>query len=83
MVIKDKYNAKIVQCFKFLHAPQDLNLKENVFQLVRKKLPKDAIDHDITKESFRELSQYFKKTIKEFPVDIIDRAIASMNKRIN
>ena len=61
----------------------DLSPTEYMFQLLMTKLHKDAIDQDITKESFGEFSQHVRKTIKEFPVDIVDRATDWMIKRVN
>ena len=60
----------------------DLNPIENIFHLVRKNIQKDALTKEIKKETFSEFSKRVQKTIKEFPVDIIDKTIDSMPKRI-
>ena len=54
-----------------------------MFYLVRKKFQEDAIDQDMAKKSFCEFSQRVRKTIKEFPVDIIDQITDSMSIQIN
>ena len=60
----------------------DLNPIENVFKLVKSRLAKDAIENNITRENFDEFSQRVKATILNFDKNIIDKTIASMNKRI-
>ena len=59
----------------------DLNLIENMFHLIRKKVHEDALVNEINKETFEQFSQRVKKIIKEFSVEIIDKTIESMNKR--
>ena len=61
----------------------DLNPIENIFHLARKKIHQEALDKEITKESFEEFSRRVRNTFKNFPVDIIDKTINSMNKRIS
>lgn len=68
--------------FQIYARSPDLNPIENMFEFVRKKLGKDTIDRDITKETFQEFSQHVRKTIKKFPLDFIDWVMAAMNKRI-
>ncbi len=68
--------------FKIPARSPDLNPIENVFHLVGKKLQKDALDNSITKETYQEFCSRIKKTMKEFPTDVIDRTIESMPRRI-
>lgn len=60
----------------------DLNPIENVFHLVKRKLNADAIERNILQENFNSFSERVKKTIENFPIDIIDKTIESMDKRI-
>ena len=60
----------------------DLNPIENVFHLVSKKILKDGKTLRIEKEDFEQFSRRCKKTLLEFPQDIIDKTIKSMDKRI-
>ena len=61
----------------------DLNPIENVFHLVKRKLNSDAIENNITQESFKEFSDRIRKTMENFPTSIIDNTIESMDKRIS
>ena len=68
--------------FKIPPRSPDINPIENVFHLVSKKIRSDAKNNNITKENFTQFSHRCKKLLLEFPVDIIDKAVASMNKHI-
>lgn len=61
----------------------DLNPIENIFHLVGKKIRKDALQLDIKYESYQQFSERVKTALMNFPTDIIDRTIASMNKHID
>ena len=61
----------------------DLNPIENFFHLIKRKLNNDAIEQNITKESFHEFSARVKRTILNFDKVKIDRIIESMDKRIH
>ena len=60
----------------------DLNPIENIFHLTKRKLQADALDKRITNETFEEFSNRVRKTLLDFPTDVIDRTIDSMDKRI-
>ena len=60
----------------------DFNPVENVFHLVRKKLDEDAPEHEIKQETYKEFSNRVKSTIENFPVDIINKTIESLPKRL-
>ena len=60
----------------------DLNPIENIFNRIREKLTKDAITHQIKQENFEEFSASVKRTFIEFPVEELDKTIASMQKRM-
>lgn len=62
----------------------DMNPIENIFHLVKRKLNSDAIENNITHEGFKEFSDRVKKTMTNFPTNIIDNTtIDSMDKRIS
>ena len=73
-----------VGAFTFSIPPRspDLNPIENLFHLVSKQLQKDALDMQITRETFAQFSDRVKKTMLNFPKHIIDNIIKSMNKRL-
>ena len=61
----------------------DLNPIENFFHLIEQKLKRDAIDRNITRESYMEFSRRVCTTMIEYPSERIDKIIDTMNKRIN
>ena len=60
----------------------DLNPIENLFHLVSKQLEKDALDMQIKQETFAQFSARVKRTMLNFPKDVIDKIIKSMDKRV-
>jgi len=60
----------------------DLNPIENVFHVLQKKLGNDAIDQNITHETFVQFSERVKDTMLRFPSSTIDNIINSMPKRL-
>ena len=56
---------------------------ENFFHLVKKQLNRDALEENITQESYQQFSDRVKETILNFPVATIDNIIESMDKRMN
>ena len=60
----------------------DLNPKENMFHLVRENFQEDALTKEIQKETFLELSRCVQNTMKSSPVEILDKTIDSMPKRL-
>ena len=63
------------------HSP-DLNRIENVFHLVKKSLEREAINKNITRESFVEFRARVFRCFESLDVSMIDRTIESMPKRI-
>ena len=59
-----------------------LNPIENMFDLVRANLQKDALTKEIKKETFLEFTRCVRKTIKSSPVEILDKTIDSTPKRL-
>ena len=60
----------------------DINPIQNMFHLVDKKLHSDAIEKSITCESYKEFSARVKSAMENFHVDMIDRIIDTMPKRM-
>ena len=61
----------------------DLNPIENILNLVKEKLREDAFANKIEKEDFVNFSRRVKNTLLNTPIDVIDKTISSMNKRIS
>ena len=61
----------------------DLNPIENIFHIAKEKLKSEAIAQKITCESYEEFVKRVIRTLKATPIPVIDRTIASMNKRID
>ena len=60
----------------------DINPIENVFHLLDRKLRSEAIEQNITNESYKEFSARVKSTIENIPVEQIDKIIDTMPKRM-
>ena len=61
----------------------DLNPMENIFHIVKRRLRQDALDQQITREDFPAFSARVKTILETIPIDVVDRTILSMGKRIN
>lgn len=61
----------------------DLNPIENVFHNIKNLLRDDALNKKIYSENYEQFCQRIKRTMLNFPSDIIDRTIDSMPKRID
>ena len=61
----------------------DLNPIENIFHIVKSRLRQDTLDQQITREDFAAFSAKVKTTLETVPIDMVDRTILSMGKRIN
>ena len=60
----------------------DLNLIENIFHIVMCRFRQDALDQQITGEDFAAFSARVKTTLEMIPIDVVDKTILSMGKRI-
>ena len=60
----------------------DMNPIENLFNIIRSKLRSDALEQKIIHETFEKVSARVKKSLEEFPVDIINKTIESMPSRM-
>ena len=61
----------------------DINPIENISHLVKSQLNKQAVTENITSESYEQFQTRVLQVLRTFPVDIIDKTIDSMSKRIN
>ena len=61
----------------------DINPIENIFHLVKGRLTKDALDRNITHEKFEDFSERVRSTILNMDRGVIDKTIASMDKRMD
>ena len=79
---KEEYDRLGCKIFSIPARSPDLNMIENIFHLIRVQLKSDAVNLKIEKESFPEFCERVSETIKNFPVEVINKTIESMNKRI-
>ena len=71
------------KCFRIPARSPDLNPIENVFNLVRNQLREDSMKQQIQHETYQEFCNRVKRTLEEFPTDIIDKTIDSMGRRLH
>ena len=69
-------------CCLFRPGSPDLNPIENLFHLVKKRVEREALEKEITYESFNDFSKRVKLTFDSISKVIIDNIIGSMGKRI-
>ena len=60
----------------------DIDPIENLFNQVGRKLTKDAMQHQITDESFEQFSERVKRTLEAYPYGEMEKIIASRDKRM-
>ena len=61
----------------------DLNPIENVFHTVKRQFQDDALSKRINKEPYSQFCARVKQTLLNYSPEIIDRTIASMDRRID
>ena len=61
----------------------DIHCIEFFFHVVKVELDKQALELNITRETYEEFSERVIRTIKNMPVDVVDKIIESMNNRIS
>ena len=61
----------------------DINPIENLFNNVKEQLAKEAIELNITKETYEEFCARVEKNLWNFDKQIIDNTIESMNKHMD
>ena len=60
----------------------DINPIENVFNLVKRELQRQAIKNNITYETYEQFAERVKCTLYAMSSDTIDNIISSMNKSL-
>ena len=61
----------------------DIHCIENFFHTVKVELDKQALELNITCETYEEFSERVIRTITNMPVDVVDKIIESMDNRIS
>ena len=61
----------------------DIHCIENFFHTVKVELDKQALELNITRETYEEFSERVIRTITNMPVDVVDKIIESMDNRIS
>ena len=61
----------------------DLNPIENIFHIVRKHLKSDALELKIKNETYAQFSKRVANTIQAIPIELIDKTINSMERRVD
>ena len=79
---KDAIHAIGARKFSIPPRSPDINPIEIIFHQVKRKLNSDALEKHREHENFENFSKRVKKTVEDFPKDVIDKTIESMNKRI-
>ena len=64
------------------HSP-DINPTENIFNLVDKKLESDAIEENITHETYKQFSARVQNTLENYIIAATDEVIDTMPKRMH
>ena len=83
---KKAYEALVsIGASKFSIPPRspDLNPIENIFHIVKNRLSEDALEQGISFENWAQFTTRVKQTIESTDGALIDKTIASMEKRIN
>ena len=60
----------------------DLNPIENIFHLATRELHKETVDKKISRETFEQFSFLVKRTLRNIPVDVINKTTDSVSKRL-
>jgi len=61
----------------------DIHCIEKCFHAAKVELDKQALKLNITRETYEEFSERVTRTIKNMPVDVVDKIIESMDNRIS
>ena len=79
---KDAIHAIGARKFSIPPRSPDINPIENIFHQVKRKFNSDALEKHIEYKNFENFSKRVKQTMEDFPKDVTDKTIESMNKRI-
>ena len=69
--------------FKIPARSPDVNPIENLFHLISRTLKQQAIENNITRETFTEFSARVKSIMENFSISTINNLIGSMDKRVH
>ena len=61
----------------------DVHCIESFFHAAKVDLDKQALELNITRQTYEEFSERVTRTIKNMPVDVVDKIIESMDNRIS
>ena len=75
----EKFKAKM---FSIPPRSPDLNPIENIFHLVQIELERKALEDNLIKESFEEFVIRVKRTMLDLDIDVVNRTIESLHKRL-
>ena len=60
----------------------DIHCIENFFHVVKIELEKQALELNITRETYDQFTARVIRTIKNMPVEVVDKIIQSMDQRM-
>ena len=80
---RNALNFAGAKLFEIPKRSADLNPIENVFNLVKRELKKQARTRNITCETFEQFSERVKSTLYAVSSNVIDKIISSMYKRLD
>ena len=81
--VVEKLFEEGIKRFQIPARSPDINCIENVFHKMRKEIQRDAINRNISNESFRQFQARCAHIIRNFSVPYINKVIDSMPKRID
>ena len=84
--ISAQHATRCVKKAKQLKLPPrsgDIHCIGHFFHAVKVELDKQALELNITRETYEEFSKRVIRTIKNMPVDVVDKIIESMDSQIS
>ena len=78
-VLRDKRAKRL----KLPPSSSDTHCAKKIFHTVKVELDKQALELNITHETYEEFSERVSRTIKNMPVDVVDKIIESMDNQIS
>lgn len=80
--VRKVVSAKNAEQLKIPPRSADIHCIENFFHVIKLELEKQALELNITRETYDEFSARVIATIKNIPVHVVDKIIESMDKRM-
>ena len=78
-----RYMLKKQSSWNFPSRSGDIHCIENFFHAVKVELDKQVLELNITRETYKEFSERVIRTIKNMPVDVVDKILESMDNQIS